>query len=132
MVMRYMRRLFGSHELKIEVDDLRNKFNELKNQVNGIDQKVEDIDQRVTIVELQTKTMLRRFGKYKNRATEELNLMDAQIGDLLSAVESLVERIKSQQGAKQAKALAKALAMKKRVKNNQGRIGKEKKARAGG
>ena len=132
MVRRFLQRFFGNDELKIEVDDLKNKFNDLKSQIDGIDQRVEAIDQRVKAVEKEADIMLRRFGNYKNRATEELNLMDAQIGDLLSSVESLIERIKSQQGTKQAKALAKALAMKKKVKNNQGRIGKEKKARAGG
>jgi archaellum component FlaC len=104
----------------------------LKMQVDDINQKVEAIDQRVKAVEDQADIMLRRFGNYKNRATEELNLMDAQIGDLLSSVESLIERIKSQQGTKQAKALAKALAMKKKVKINKALIGKQKKARAAG
>ena len=111
-------------------------IDELKRQIDNLDQKVETIDNRVTAVEEQTDVMLRRFGKYKSRATEELNLMEAQIGDLLSSVESLVERIEFQQGAAQAKSLQKALkkgkALGKKVKINQTLIRKEKKARSGG
>ncbi len=123
MVKRFLQRLFGNDELKIEINDLKNKFNDLKSEVNGIDQRVEAIDQRVTTVEFQTKTMLHRFGNYKNRTDGELNLMGEQIEDLLGSFEALVERIEFEEGAARARNLL------KRLKNNQGRIRKEQKAR---
>ena len=127
MVKRFLQRLFGNDELKVEVEDLKNKFSDLKNQVNGIDQRVEAIDQRVTTVELQTKTTLRRFGKYKYRTSEELKLMGEQIEDLLGSLEALVERIEFEEGAARARNLLRRLL--KRLRNNQGRIRKEQMAR---
>ena len=100
-------------------------IDELKIQVDAIDQRVEAIDQRVTTVEIQAETMLRHFGNYKNRTSEELKLMDGQIGDLLISVEALVDRIQYGKGADQAKKL------KKRLKLNKALIIKTLKAQGG-
>ena len=112
----------GIDELKRQVDDIKQEY--------VTKQELEATNRRVEALELQTEAMFSRFGNYKNRTTEELNLMAAQIGDLLISLDSLVQRIEFEKGAEQAEALRKKLI--RRCKYNNTLINKVLETRAAG
>jgi uncharacterized coiled-coil DUF342 family protein len=98
----------------------------LEKKVDKLEKKIDKVDQRVSDVEHLAESMLKQFFGFKNRAQEELRLMDTQIQDLLSAVNSLIERSESEEG------IARAKALRKRLKNYAARIRNAKEAQAAG
>ena len=80
--------------------------------IDSLERRVNDIDQRLEATE---STLRRHFGDYKNRTSKQLKRMDGEITNLLSTVESLIERDESEDATERAKKL------RSRLRNHQTR-----------
>ena len=92
-------------------------------RLSALEGKVDQIEVRLTIVEQHVAATLDQFGGYKNRTAEELSLMNGQISNLISSVESLVLT------AENSVALERAKNLRRRLQNNKTRIEKNLKDR---
>jgi archaellum component FlaC len=84
--------------------------------INELRKRLDDLEDRVTHLENSTDLILNRFGKYKSRNSEELKLMELQISDLLSVINSVLSTLDNEEGIRRTKKLL------KKVKNNKTRI----------
>ena len=64
-------------------------IDELESQVNNLEQRLGSVEIQVSQQASQMDDALSRFGDYKNRTREELELMEKQIGDLIRRFESI-------------------------------------------
>lgn len=92
-------------------------------RLSALEGKVDQIEVRLAIVEQHVAATLDQFGGYKNRTAEELSLMNGQISNLISSVESLILT------AENSVALERAKNLRRRLQNNKTRIEKNLKDR---
>lgn len=89
--------------------------------LTNLEARVSDLEARMTKLETSFSSMERSldsFGDYKNRTTEELELIDQQIVIMMETLESIISNNMHQTDLVRAKAL------KARLKNNQTRARK--------
>ncbi|MBX8486961.1 hypothetical protein [Pseudomonas cichorii] len=92
-------------------------------RLSALEGKVDQIEVRLATVEQHVAATLDQFGGYKNRTAEELSLMNGQISNLISSVESLILT------AENSVALERAKNLRRRLQNNKTRIEKNLKDR---
>lgn len=96
-------------------EEIEKKFAEIENRINAL-------ASRVDILEKHISSSLEKFGDYKNRNEQELQLMKGQIESMINSIESIISAAEYQQSNERAKGLL------RRLRNNQTRIANQLKA----
>lgn len=87
-------------------------INDVRKRLVELEDRVDSLEDRVTSIERSTKLTLEDFGNYKNRANEELKLMESQISRLLDVINDVLSTLDNQEGITRAKRL------QSRLRNN--------------
>lgn len=91
-------------------------ISEIKERLNNLENRVSVVETKITALEGEVGRGLENFGNYKNRTKEELDLMRRNIETILDTVNNVIDTLESEE------AKNRAIALRKRLKNNQTRI----------